>query len=184
MIISVTGTPGVGKTTIAKLLAGILGYDYINLKEFAVSNGLGEPYGDEISIDVERLPEVARKKLKGKNAVVDSHLSHLIPSDVVIVLRTNPRVLGERLTERGYPRSKVADNVEAELIDLILVEALEFNKRVIEIDTTGKEPETVVNEILNLLNENTGKRVGVVDWSRYYDEVVKYLHVRGENENQ
>ncbi|WP_457741860.1 AAA family ATPase [Thermococcus sp.] len=184
MIISVTGTPGVGKTTIAKLLAGILSYDYIDLKEFAVSNGLGEPYEGEIAIDTERLSEVAREKLKGKNAVVDGHLSHLIPSDVVIVLRTNPKVLGERLKGRGYPRSKVADNVEAELIDLILVEALEFNKRVIEIDTTGKDPETVVSEILTLLNGNMEKRVGIVDWSRYYDDIVKYLHVREENENK
>jgi len=184
MIIAVTGTPGVGKTTIAKLLSERLGYEYVDLKEFAVSNGLGEPIGGEIAIDVERLPEVARAKLSGKKAVVDGHLSHFIPADVVIVLRTDPRVLAKRLESRGYSRGKIADNVEAELIDLILVEALERAERVVEVDTTGKTPGDVVDEILHFLHTGTKKRVGVVDWTPYYDEVVEHIHVRERNENQ
>lgn len=184
MIIAVTGTPGVGKTTIARLLSERLGYEYVDLKDLAVSSGLGEPQGDETAIDVERLPEVARTKLEGKNAVVDGHLSHFIPADVVIVLRADPRILARRLENRGYSRAKIADNVEAELIDLILVEALERSTSVIEVDTTGKTPEEVVDEILSLLRSGVKKRVGVVDWTPYYDELVEYLHVRGKNENQ
>ena len=180
MIIAVTGTPGVGKTTVSKLLSKRLGYEYISIREFAVERGIGEKVGDEIEIDVDELAEKMVEEFKGKNVVIDGHLSHFVPSDVVIVLRAHPRLVAERLKDRGYSRKKLAENVEAELIDVILVEALEENERVIEVGTTGKTPEEVVDEIIDLIERGVKKRAGIVDWSDAYDEVLPYLMLGGE----
>ncbi len=180
MIIAVTGTPGIGKTTVSKLLSERLGYEYISIREFAVEKGIGEKAGDEIEIDVDELAEKMVEEFKGKNVVIDGHLSHFVPSDVVVVLRAHPRLVAERLKDRGYSRKKLAENVEAELIDVILVEALEENERVIEVDTTGKTPEEVVDEIIDLIERGVKKRVGIVDWSDAYDEVLPHLNLGGE----
>lgn len=177
MIIAVTGTPGVGKTTVSKLLAEKLGYEYVNLRDYALEKGIGEMKGDELEVEVDELAYNFEKDFKGKNVVVDGHLSHFLNADLVIVLRANPKLIAERLKERGYSREKLGENVEAELVDVILVEALEENENVIEVDTTGKTPEEVVEEILNLMGKGVKKRVGIVDWSEVYDEVLPYLRL-------
>lgn len=177
MIIAVTGTPGVGKTTISKLLAEKLGYEYVNLRDYALEKGIGEMKENEFEIDVDELREAFGRDFKGKNVVADGHLSHFLKADLVIVLRANPKLIAERLKERGYGREKLGENVEAELVDVILVEALEENENVIEVDTTGKTPEEVVEEILNLIRRGVKRRVGIVDWSEVYDEVLPYLRL-------
>jgi len=177
MIIAVTGTPGVGKTTTSRILADRIDYEYVNLKDYALEKGLGEMKGGELELDVDELAENFGQDFKDKNVVADGHLSHFIKADVVIVLRAHPTLVAERLKARGYPKEKVGENVEAELVDVILVEALEENENVIEVDTTGKSPEEVVDEILNLVQSGVKRRVGIVDWSEVYDEVVPYLRL-------
>ncbi len=175
MIIAVSGTPGVGKTTVSKLLAQELGYEYVSIKELAEKTGSGEKVGDEIEIDIEKLEGFIRKKFKGKNVILDSHLSHLLPVDLVVILRLSPYLLLKRLQERGYKKEKLSENLEAELVDVCLIEALEEHKHVIEVDTTDKTPEEVVNEIINLMEKGIKKRVGIVDWSESYEKIMPYL---------
>ncbi|NJE03312.1 adenylate kinase family protein [Thermococcus sp. MV11] len=179
MIIAVTGTPGVGKTTVSKLLSERLGYEYVSVKDFALERGIGERVGDELEIDVDELADAMAGEFKGRDVVIDGHLSHFVPADVVVVLRAHPRLIAERLEKRGYPRKKLAENVEAELVDVILVEALEENENVLEVDTTGKTPEQVVEEIIGLIEKGIKRRVGVVDWSGAYDDVLPYLDLGG-----
>ncbi len=178
MIISVTGTPGVGKTTLSKLLAKRLGYEYVSIKEFAVEKGIGTKVGNELEIDVEKLAEAMSREFRGKNVIIDGHLSHFVPADLVIVLRAHPRLIAERLKERGYPEEKLAENIEAEFVDVVLVEAIGENENVLEIDTSGKEPEEVLDEVLSLIHAGIRRRVGVVDWSSSYEEILPYLRVR------
>ncbi|NJE12046.1 adenylate kinase family protein [Thermococcus sp. LS2] len=180
MIIAVSGTPGVGKTTVAKLLAEKLGYKYVDIKKFAIEHGIGEIKGDELEVEIDELAYFIEKELKGKNVVLDGHLSHLMPADQVIIIRLHPKIIGERLKKRGYSREKISENVEAELVDVCLVEAIDEHENIIEVDTTGKTPEQVVGEILELLNKGIKKRIGIVDWTQVYDEIVPYLNLGGE----
>ena len=177
MIIAVTGTPGVGKTTVSKLLARKLGYEYVSLRDYAMERGIGEMKGDELEVEVDELAYNFERDFAGKNVVADGHLSHLLKADLVVVLRAHPKLVGERLKARGYSEEKIGENVEAELVDVILVEALEENENVIEVDTTGKTPEEVVDEILRLIQKGVKRRVGIVDWSEVYDEVIPYLRL-------
>ncbi|WP_456367591.1 adenylate kinase family protein [Thermococcus sp.] len=177
MIIAVTGTPGVGKTTVSKLLARKLGYEYVSLRDYVMERGIGEMKGDELEVEVDELAYNFERDFAGKNVVADGHLSHFLKADLVVVLRAHPKLVGERLKGRGYSKEKIGENVEAELVDVILVEALEENENVIEVDTTGKTPEKVVDEIIGLIQKGVKRRVGIVDWSEVYDEVIPYLRL-------
>lgn len=181
MIIAVSGTPGVGKTSVAKLLAKKLGYDYVDLREFALKHSVGEMKGEELELDIDELAYHVEKDLRDKNVVLDGHLSHLMPVDQVIILRAHPKLIGERLKERGYSKGKIAENVEAELVDVCLLEAIDENENIIEVDTTDKPPEEIVSEILDLLNKGIKRRIGIVDWTKFYEEILPYLKLGGDD---
>jgi len=76
--------------------------------------------------------------------ILEGHLSHHLAL-VAVVLRLNPKELSRRLSNRGYPPAKIRENVEAEALDVILVEAVERCQRVYEVDTTGLLPEEVAD---------------------------------------
>jgi adenylate kinase len=97
-----------------------------------------------------------------------------------VVIRTHPKIIGERLSERGYPKKKISENVEAELVDVCLVEAIDKHENVIEVDATNKSPEEVASEILELLNKGIKRKIGIVDWTEVYDEIIPYLDLGGE----
>ena len=84
---------------------------------------------------------------KKGNLVLDGHFSQDIKCDLVVVLRTQPKVLRERLKERDWSAGKIEENVQAEIMEVIMQEAIETGQKVLEIDTTGKTPGLAVKEI-------------------------------------
>lgn len=156
-MIALTGTPGCGKTSVAGELRK-RGYKVISLKDFAEMHGCAKKEGDEIVVDIEKLSK------HDFDGIVEGHLSHLLKPKIAIVLRCNPLVIKERLLKRGWSYEKVMENVEAELIDLILVEALENCEEVYEIDTTEMSVEEVADAIEKILRFREGYEPGKVDW--------------------
>ncbi len=146
MRITITGTPGTGKTTLSNLLSEKLKIPVYHLSELIREKGLYSGYDEKRGsyvADVEKL----RWFFSGKeNFIAEGLVAHFIPSDVLIVLRASPEVVRRRLEERGYPREKVEENVEAERFDVCASEALKLGnfKRVIQIDTTKRKPEDVL----------------------------------------
>ena len=111
--------------------------------------------------ELSALPEDASVLLVG-------HLAHLMPCDHVVVLRTSPRVLRDRLEARGWPVAKVLENVEAEAVGVILVEAMELEPSVpvLEVDTTSSTSEETARRIAVALDGGgPGLEAGRVDWS-------------------
>lgn len=139
--IVVTGTPGTGKTTVATHLAERLGYVYVDVSEFIESHTLSEGYDDEKKceiVDTDRLAEKLFEVFKGRDVVIDSHLSHYISKDVVdlcIVTKCDITVLKERLEKRGYSEKKVRENLDAEIFDTCRVEAEEAGHTVLVAET-------------------------------------------------
>lgn len=168
MLVAITGTPGVGKSTVAEEL-GVLGYIAIALDKLAAQHGFieGEEDGTKL-VNAEKLKRFV-KSIRSKNDIfVISHYSHLMDPAITIVLRCNPNALKKRLRKLSWTKDKVQQNVEAEAIDLITVEALENNVKVYEVDTTTIEPRFVVEEILKIIkNEMYAEKFkpGHVDWS-------------------
>jgi adenylate kinase len=94
---------------------------------------------------------------------------------VAIVLRLDPIVLARRLRARKWPKAKIWDNVEAEMIDLSLYDSLKLlgKTRVYEIDATGKRPRELLHETLRMMARGKGWSLrSSPDWLEKYDPVL------------
>jgi adenylate kinase len=161
MRIALTGTPGTGKSTAASRLP----YRVIDLNAL-VKGGLNlgtDPERGCLVADMEALEERLAEMDSGYITVLEGHFSHHF-ADEAIVLRLAPAELRKRLEARGYPERKVRENLEAEALDVILVESLELCSRVSEIDTTGRSVDDVVNLIIKAIRREVDLPPGRVDW--------------------
>ncbi|MBR9675899.1 AAA family ATPase [Candidatus Woesearchaeota archaeon] len=147
MMIIVTGTPGSGKTSVAKLIAEKKGFEYVDLGVFAKKKGLVVDR-DEINncdvIDEDKLSGVVRKEFVNKDVVLDSHLSHHISSEIIdlcIVTKCDIKVLKKRLEKRSYSEEKVRENLDSEIFDVCRIEASEKGHEPIVVWTDKKNVE-------------------------------------------
>lgn len=145
-IITVTGTPGTGKTTVAKHLAKSCKATYIDVNRIIKKHNLKEGYDKKRKtavIDTNKLNNVLIKVIKEakktkQSLIIDSHLSHYLPSkyvDLCIVTKTSLKKLKDRLKKRGYHKEKIQENLLCEIFDVCLTEAQEAGHK-IKIVTT------------------------------------------------
>ena len=165
MRIAVTGTPGVGKTSACSKIKRIQVYHVSDLVEmFGIANGYDHKRKTK-EVDVKKLAKKI-EKLEG-DMIFEGHFSHMLDPDVAIVLRCSPAVLEKRLKKKGWPEKKIRENVEAEAVDVVLIEALENVPDVCEIDTTEMTDSQVAKAIERIITGERQKyRVGNVDWSQ------------------
>lgn len=185
MLIGLTGTPGTGKTSVSRLLEKKRHWEIIHLndriKEEHLYTEIDEKR-DAVIADMGLIREYLKETIDGdghkeghgeenKVVILESHLAHHI-ADIVIVLRTYPLELEMRLKTRGYSEEKIKENIEAEALDVILVEAFEWCKKIFEVNATGKSVEEVGQDIEkiidNILNGNEKElseyRPGSLNW--------------------
>ncbi|MGB9965933.1 adenylate kinase family protein [Halobacterium hubeiense] len=167
MRVAVTGTPGTGKTTATEHLDTAL--EVVHLNDVIDEEGLYTEVDEARDSKVADLDAV-RDYLEGRDDVlVESHLSHLLDADRVVVLRCAPGELEQRLVERGEPAEKAEENAESEALDVILSEAVQRHGRehVYEIDTTDRDPEAVADDIEAVLADERDPSAGEVDFTEY-----------------
>ena len=134
--ILVTGTPGVGKTVTAALVAERLGLRHINVGDIIKEHKCYDGHDEELDthiLDEDKLLDLMEAMIQkcavdNVGIVADYHSCELFPErwfDLILVLRTNTDVLFDRLTERGYNDKKRAENLEAEIMQVVLDEARE-----------------------------------------------------------
>ena len=168
MRIAITGTPGTGKTSIGNVLRD-RGWDTVEVSAIANEAGLlveiDERRGS-YEVNVDELQVAVDSRYDSKDIVIIGHLAHLVSNDLCIVLRCRPDLLRTRLAGRDWPKAKVDENVEAEILDAILIEALEQDGAVFEVDTSDIGPSLVADAVLDILAGKTEKyRPGHIDWS-------------------
>ena len=174
-LILITGTPCVGKTTLARKLAAELKAEYINLTELAEKERL--ILGRDATRSTNIVDEVKmRSQLKAMlkdaatDVVIDGHYAAAVAPkrgvSYVFVLRRNPVELREFMRRCGFSQPKEDENLAAEILDVCLVEALRNHPRgnVCELDLTGKTVEETLKEVLNILSGKRACSAGYVDW--------------------
>jgi adenylate kinase len=163
-VILIGGTPGTGKTKVAKALGARLSVDVIALGDLADSEGCisAEDKARDTGIInedclVEAILDVVEEE-KGKRLLIEGHYIDLVPNgtvQLVFLLRTHPEKLKARLQERKYSEAKVNENVEAEVLGVCQLDALDAfgEKKVFEIDTTDLNSAETASLIEALLKE-------------------------------
>ena len=144
MLIAVTGTPGVGKTTLSKMISSDFKLKHIDFEGLLIENKLYIEY-DESSgsyvIDADRARDYFNS-LSFEDAVLDGHNVILIypceKIDYVILLRCSPYVLYDRMKRKGYADNKIIENIQAEILDIVASDV--YNncevRKVMEIDVS------------------------------------------------
>lgn len=177
MLVGLTGTPGTGKTSVSKFLERKRHWKVIHLNELIKEEHLYaeiDEKRDAVIADMELVRQRLAEIISGREdevIILESHLAHYI-ADTVIMLRAYPPELRIRLKARGYSEEKIRENIDAEALDVILVEAFEWCKKVYEINTTGKgieetaqNIEKIIDHILSGSKEELSEyKPGSIDW--------------------
>jgi adenylate kinase len=116
-----------------------------------------------------KIQQIIEKNNK-KDIIIDGHYAaSVVPSKHathVFVLRRNPVELRKFMEKAGFSGGKLWENLASEILDVCLVDALNVHgeKKVCELDVTGKGTAEIVEEILSILSGRKQCRVGIVDW--------------------
>jgi len=174
-VILIAGTPGVGKSSVSKLLASRIGAKLISLGDLVREEGL------YIGLDKKRDTLVADSKKVSQrvgkivacsegDVIVEGHYAmDVVPPEnvqLVFVLRRDPEELREALRGRGYRVEKIRENLAAEILDVCLYDAVKICglSKVCEINVTARRMEDVVEEMLLVLHGEKECKVGIIDW--------------------
>lgn len=133
--ILVTGTPGTGKTTLCDQLTELFppikgenGLTHLNIGQLIKDHQLFTEWDDDLDVPIfdddlllDHLQPLMEDDRGGQ--LVDFHSAEFFPPqwfDLIVVLRAETHVLFDRLQCRGYPESKIQENVESEIFQTVL----------------------------------------------------------------
>ncbi|MFX1327076.1 MAG: adenylate kinase family protein [Promethearchaeota archaeon] len=180
-IVVISGTPGTGKTTVSNILSDIINAKIISLNLIALSDDYIVKYDKKRKtqvINTEKLLQYVISLIKNyiqsneQIILIEGHFADIIPNeyfDVAIVLRCEPYELMKRLEKRNYPKEKVIENVQSEILgncaNYLLQKSL--NIPIYEIDTSKSSPIEISEKIINIINKtgvDNDLLLGKIDW--------------------
>ncbi|MEM4272712.1 MAG: adenylate kinase family protein [Candidatus Bilamarchaeaceae archaeon] len=174
MRILITGTPGAGKSEIAKELGKLTGWEVILISDAAeAAHAVKTSRNHEKIVSLPKLYAYLNPLLlKKDNVIFEGHLGCEMPcpADLVVVVRTNPRELEKRMRARGYYKEKIDENIMAELLDYCYQLAEKnYDCKVVELDTTGRSAQESARRIYDYINGEISA-LDDVDWEAYLEE--------------
>ena len=154
-VIAISGTPGVGKTTLAKFLVRKLEFKRLDLHDHYQKISKGYNRRKQCyDLDLRKLTGLVKRLSKENNLVIDSHVGHLLNPklvDLCLVLTCpNLKTLEKRLIKRGYSKKKVRENLDAEIFQVCLNETKEKKHRLLVIEQ-AKNQNRLLSKIKQML---------------------------------
>ena len=154
MIVIVTGSVGAGKTKIAKEISKRYKLKYVDAYKLIRENKLYDGYDKKLKsyiVDADKLGKFLVKLIKeNKDLVIDSHLSHYLDKkyvDLCVVVKCDIKVLKKRLEKREYSKLKIRENLDSEIFDVCLIEAIENGHKIKIIDTSKGFKKEMINNL-------------------------------------
>lgn len=160
--ILLTGTPGTGKTTVALYLKK-KGYPVVNTTELVQQDRLYEEYDNDRDcyvVDGAKLSQVLHELIlnneKSLPLVIDGHVA-IIDKEYLkkcIVFRCSIKQLRQRLQQRNYSEQKIAENVQAEIMEVILTDILHlYGEELVEVVYTDGNESQLFEKIRKIVEE-------------------------------
>ncbi len=164
----ITGNPGTGKHTVARMLAKKLQLELFDINKMAIDEGMVEKNNQTLDVDVQKLKKILNKTTSS-NALLVGHLApYVIPKnkvEIAIVLRRSPYSLEHAYRKRGYTKKKSIENLGSEIIGVTYYDTIKNigRKKTFQLDTTNKSASSIVKKIESLFVKNK-KEDDNIDW--------------------
>ncbi|QQR92897.1 MAG: AAA family ATPase [Candidatus Iainarchaeum archaeon] len=161
LILLITGTPGTGKSTIAKRLGKKLKAVVVNEKAFCRNEKCAtfDSKTKEWEIDLKKYKTAFARYAKqhaGKPIILEGHVACEVnlPISKIMVLTCNPVELGYRLAKRRYAELKIQENMFCEATDYCMQQVTKHyrGKKVLKVDTSTHSPSQVIQKIQKWLH--------------------------------
>jgi adenylate kinase len=154
--ILITGTPGTGKTTLSEMVAASRNMIHIDVSKLVKEKHLHDGYLEEFDsyeLNEDKVCDELEPIMGEGHVVVDYHSSDFFPErwfHLVVVLRTNNTILYDRLEKRGYKANKITENIECEIMEVVLQEALDSYKSEVIMVLDSNTVEDMENNVLKI----------------------------------
>eukprot|EP00270_Netrium_digitus_P000835 TRINITY_DN10953_c0_g1_i1.p1 TRINITY_DN10953_c0_g1~~TRINITY_DN10953_c0_g1_i1.p1 ORF type:complete len:181 (+),score=51.44 TRINITY_DN10953_c0_g1_i1:66-608(+) len=151
-----TGTPGTGKTSTSSMLAESTGLRHVDVgqlvRELELHDGWDSEY-DCYILNEDRLCDELEERLAGGGVIVDYHGCDFFPErwfSLVVVLQTDNSVLYDRLVARNYSGRKLESNMECEIMQVLLEEAMNSYRKEIVMPLASNTVEDMERNVATI----------------------------------
>ncbi len=163
----ITGNPGTGKHTIAKLISRKLNLEIIDINKIAISERVFKKNNGTLDVDVDKLKKII-DKMNSDDSILVGHLAPYVISpkniEMAVVLRKSPYKLQSIYKKRKYTSKKSLENIGSEILGIVYHDTVhEFGrKKTFQIDTSDKSISATIKKVESIFK---GSRVeDNVDW--------------------
>jgi adenylate kinase len=165
-MIVITGSPGVGKHTLAKYLAAELGMEVVDVNKVAINTKSYKKSGRTLDVDTKKLAHKI-KNIITNDTILVGHLAPYVVSrrqvGFALILRKSPYKLFPVYKKRGYSNAKAQENAASEILGITAYDAIKSfgPSKTAQLDMTGIGKREAAEKALRILKRKKGDDV---DW--------------------